>query len=316
MCKGIFLAKHFGYVEAPLLTEDPTLQNSYNGFQSTQCHQDSCCDNSNRSTKQNWGTKHGYQGLRSKQMKQLMTPKHVTILSGTQTNCSESITNGFKQNKQWCHGPTWSARLKLTNKADTLTTHTQKGNSCLKSNTHSQRKPSLSSNCCTKWYQSKRVTPLLEKKQHAQPNNCGFSSSVRKCCPCRRLSISRLVQSNHCSIIVFHRSCRETTPFQMHTLKSLSIPKPTYRFTKSRKRTVSSLCPRMIQRMVHYQYQNCNCWSYSPNIQTKHCSNERQVLTNKRYTLPSFCCRSIKNRKIKIHQVLLHSPQPSAKLKC
>jgi hypothetical protein len=45
-------------------------------------------------------------------MELLVTRKHVTIKSGTQTDGTESIANRLKEDELWCHWPTRTAGLK------------------------------------------------------------------------------------------------------------------------------------------------------------------------------------------------------------
>jgi hypothetical protein len=290
-------------IESTQQTEYPTLQNNYNCFQCTQCHQDSCCNNSKGCTKQYRSTQYRYLRQRSKQMEQQVTCKHVTIKSSSETNRTESVTNRLKLDKKRSHRPTRSTRLEQAYKAHTLTFHSQIGDSGQQGDTHSQSESSLSSNSRTKRYLSKGVACLQKEKQNAKPNYCCFSLNIRKCCPSSRQSICIHTRSRSCWIFfhIRHRTCTQLTPFQMNAFQGLSVPESTYRFTESRQSTISSLCPRMIQRMIHSQHQHSNSYTKSPNIKAKHRSHERLVYTNQRNTLPCFCSRSVDNRKIQIH---------------
>ena len=236
-------------------------------------------------------------------MEQLVPCKLVTVKSCSKTNCTEPVTNGLKLNKERCHWPTWTTWQKLTHKTHSLTFYTQIGNTTQQPNTHPQSKSSLSCNCRTKRHQSKRVTSQQNEKKYTRPNNCCFSLNIGKCPPGRRQTIC-----GKRNTIGLSRTSTLLTPFQMNTFQSLSIPKTTYRFTKSRQCTISCLCTRMVQRMIYNQYQHCNCYCYSPNIKAKHSSHKRQVQTYQRYTLPCFCCRSNNPRRIiKLKVILNHS---------
>lgn len=194
-------------------------------------------------------------------MKQLVTCKHITIKSSSKANCTEPITNGFKLDKKRCHRPTRSTGQKQTYKTQTLTFYSQISNCCQQCNTHTQSKSSLSCNCRAKRNQSKSVASLQKEKQYTKPNNCCFSLNIRKCTPCCRLTIC-IYRNTICSC----RTSTLLTPFQMNTFQCLSVPKTTYRFTKTRLSTITCLCPRMVQGMIHSQYQHSNCHCYSPNV--------------------------------------------------
>ena len=234
-----------------------------------------------------------------------MTSKLVTIKSCPQTNCSEPITNRFKQNKKRCHWPTGSTRQKKTYKTYSLTTNPQISNSTKQSNTQPQSKPGSPCNCRRKRDLSKRIAYLQKEKQSTQPYNSCFSSLIRKRSPCCWQTICRsfLVQKN--IFLHFKRRRKRTilfsTPFQMNTFQSLSIPKTNNRFTKSRQSTIPCKCMRVIQRMISSQNQYSKSNSYKPDIHTQHRPHKWQMKTHQRYTLPCFNCRSLKKTKICIH---------------
>lgn len=235
-------------------------------------------------------------------MKQLVPREHVAVKSSSQTNGTEPVTNRLLQNKERCHRPTRSTRLKLTYKTHSLTFYSHIGNTTQQCNTHSKSKSSLSCNCRTKRNQSKRVPSQQKEKKHTLPNNSCFSLNIRKRPPCRRQTICR-----NRNTIILSRTRTLLTPFQMNTLQCLGIPKSTNRFTKSRQCAISSLCTRMVQRMIYNQHQHCNSYCYSPNVKTKHSSHKGQMQTYQRHTLPCFSCRS-KNtiRHIRREQILNH----------
>lgn len=193
-----------------------------------------------------------------------MASELITILSCSKANCTKPVTNGLELNKQRCHRPTWTTWLKLTYKTQPLCFHTHKSYCCLQCNTQPLGKTCLSSNCCAKRHLAKRVASQQKKKQNTQPDNSCFSFNVRKGYPCSRQSICKF--NIFCSV---YRTCTHTTPLQLYTLKGLGFPKAAHRFTKSRKCAVSSMCFRMVQRMVENQKKNHNCCCNGPNILTQ-----------------------------------------------
>jgi len=246
-------------VKSPLQTEYTTLLYNYKSFLCTLSHQNSCCNYSKRSSEQQRGAKHWNQRQRCKQMQQQVPCKLVTIKSSSKTNCTESVTNRFQQNEKRSHRPTRSTRLELTYKAHTLTFYSQKSNCTLQSNTHPLGKSSLSCNSRTKRYQPKRVTYLQKEEKYTKPNYSCFPLNIRESTPSSRLTVrvNRNIVTRYLVRIYFpfgERSRTSTllTPFQMNTFQSLSVPKTTHRFTKTRQSTISSLCPRMVQRMINY----------------------------------------------------------------
>ncbi len=178
-----------------------------------------------------------------------MAREHVAIKSSSKTNCTESVTNRFQQNEKRGHWPRGSTRQKLTHKFFSLTFYSNKSNCNQQSNTHSQSKSCLPSNSRAKRYQSKRVASLNDKEQNRKPYNRCFSLIFRKNPP----SCWQTVCQN--TTICISRTCSKQTPLQVNTFLCLSIPKTTYRFTKTRKSTISSLSSRMICRMISNQYQ-------------------------------------------------------------
>jgi hypothetical protein len=141
-------------------TKNTALQNSYNCFQCTLSHQNYSCNCCNRRTQLKRTHNEGYLRQRSKQMKQQMSCKHVTIKSSSQTNSTKGIANRLKLNKQRSHGPTWTARLEKFYKTQTLSFNSQISNSTKQCNTQSLCKSCLSCNSSTKRYKSKRITYL------------------------------------------------------------------------------------------------------------------------------------------------------------
>jgi hypothetical protein len=194
-------------------------------------------------------------------VKQLVARKHITVESRPETNSTKAITNGFQQDKKRSHRPTRSTRLKQSNKAHSLTLYSHVCNCCLQCNTHSQCETSLSCNCRAKRYQSKRVTTLLKEKQNTKPNNSSFSLNVRKSPPSSRLTVCR-----NRNIISYCRTSTLLTPFQMNTFQSLSVPKTTNRFAKTRLGGITCVSPRVVQRMIYSQNQHSNCHCHCPNV--------------------------------------------------
>jgi hypothetical protein len=139
-------------------TEDPTLKNSYNSFQGTLCHQNSCSNDSKGSSQLNWSTQNRNLRQRSKQMKLQVPCKHVTVKSSSKTNSTKPITNRFKQNKQRSHWPARSTGLKKTHKFPTLSFHPQISNRNQQCNTHTKGKTCLSCNSRSLRNQSKTIT--------------------------------------------------------------------------------------------------------------------------------------------------------------
>lgn len=279
------------------------MQYCNNCFQCTLSHQNCCSNYSKRSSQQYRSTYYRNQRQRCKQVQQLVTSKHVTIKSSPQTNCTETITNRFLLDKKRSHRPTRSTRQKQTYKTHSLTFYSQKCNCRLQSNTHSQSKTCLSCNCRTKRHLSKRVTYLQKEKKYTQPYNCCFSLNIRKRSPRRRQTVSRKSNTFMCRFYKRGRTSTLLTPFQMNTFQSLSVPKTTDRFTKSRQSTISSLCPRVVQRMISNKNQNSKSCCYRPHIKTQYRSHKRLMQAHQRNPLPSFSCRSINNRKILIHKI-------------
>lgn len=265
--QGVFSTLYFMQVESSKKTEYSTLQNSYNGFQGTLGHQNSSCDHSKGCSKQYWCAKYRNQGQRSKQVQLLVTCKHVTIKSSSETNSTEAITNRFQLDKERSHGPTRSTRLKLSYKSHSLTFHSQISHCTLESNTHPQCKACLSCNSRTERHQPKRVADLQKEEEYTQPNHSGFSLNIGKRTPSSRqaVCVDGQMMSSFC-LRKSSRSASQLTPFQMNTLQSLSVPKTTDRFTKTGQCTVSSLCPRMVQRVIHSQDQDGKCCGHRPNI--------------------------------------------------
>lgn len=226
-----------------------------------------------------------------------MSGKHVTIKSCTKANCAESVTNRFLQNKKRCHRPRRSTRQKQTYKFISLTFYPNKSNSTLQSNTHSEGKSSLSGNCRAERYLPERVTSLNNKEQNGEPSNCNFALVFRKNPPSRRQTIC---------LTAIYRTGTQLAPFQMYTFQSLSVPKTTHRFAKTRKSTISSLCSRMVIRMISNQYLQYNSTTNSPNIDAKHRSHKRLMQRYQWNTSPSFSSRCKKDRKIDIHNYIFY----------
>lgn len=202
-------------------------------------------------------------------MQKLMTPKHVAIQSSTQTDCAESVTNRFQLDEQGRHWPARTTRLKQSHKTHSLGLYTQVSNCAQLSNTHSQSESCLSCNSGTKRHQSKRVAHQLKEKEDTQPNNCGFSLYIRQRTPCSGQAVSLKRNFKKTSFFVFRKSSRtspQLAPFQMHTFQSLSVPKPTHGFTKTRLSTVPCNSPGMVQRVIHRQNQHSKGCSNRPAI--------------------------------------------------
>ncbi len=165
------------------------MQNCNNCFKCTQCHQNGHRKNSQWCSLQKRGTQYRNQSQRCKQMKKLMSPKHVTIQSSSQTNCTKSITDRLQKNKQRSHRPPRSTRQKQTYKFFSLTNNSEVSNCTQQPNTETQCKSGLSGNSCKQRNQAKRIAENLQKKQNPKPNSSSFSAFFRKCCPCPRQTI-------------------------------------------------------------------------------------------------------------------------------
>lgn len=228
-------------------------------------------------------------------MQKQVTREHVTVKSGTQTNSTESVTNGFQQNEEGCHRPRGPTRLEQTHKFHSLAFYTNESNRTLQSNTHPQSKPCLSSNSRTKGHQSKRVASQNNKEEHGEPYYSRFALVFRKTPPSSRQTISLR------TLISRSRTCTQLTPLQMHTFQSLSIPKTAHRLTKTRKSTVSSLCSEMVIRMISDQYLLYNSTTNCPNVNTQHRSHKRLMEGYEGHRRPCLSCRCENKRKKDIH---------------
>lgn len=234
-------------------------------------------------------------------MKLLVPREHVAVQSSSLTNCTEPITNRLKLNKQGRHWPARTTGQEKTNKAYSLSTNSQISNSGEQSNTLTQGKTCSSRNSRKERYLTKRVTYLQKEKQNRQPYYCSFPTRQRISSPSSRQTVclfKSLFRTIPCQC---YRTVCSLAPLQMNSLQSLSIPKETNRFTKTRKSTISCSCSRMIIGMISSLNQNSKGYSQQPIIYTKHSSHKRQVQSNQRYTVPSFNRRCQIKRKIKIH---------------
>lgn len=197
-----------------------------------------------------------------------MPPKHVTIETCSLTDCSKAIANRFKLNKQRCHRPARTTRLKKAYKTNSLASNSRISNSRKKCNALTQSKACSTCNCRKKWHQSKSVADCQEKKQNRQPYYCCFSTGKRISSPSRGQTISRRKSNSPIIISLSIRKAIRTShslaPFQMNAFQCLSVPKKTNRFTKTRKSTIERESSRMITRMISSQNQNSDCHSLKP----------------------------------------------------
>jgi len=226
-----------------------------------------------------------------------MSCKHVTVKSSSKTNSTESVTNGLQQNKERCHRPGRSARLEQTYKFISLAFYSKESNSTLQSNTHTESKPRLSCDSRAERYQPKGVTSLNNKEKDAKPSYCNFALIFRKNPPSRWQTVG---------LTTIYRTGTLLTPLQMYTFQSLSVPKTTHRFAKTRECTISCLCFRMVIRMITNQYLQYNSTTNSPNINTKHRSHKRLMQGYQWNTSPSLSSRCKKDRKIDIHNCIFY----------
>lgn len=265
-CLFIFFAQDLIQINAGLKYKNSTLLNCNNCFQSALRHQYNRSSDCNWSTNQKRKSKCRHKSQRCELVEQQMSPELITVKSSPQTDGTEAITNGLKQNKKRCHWPTWSTWQEETYKTYSLTTNSLIGNSRKQSNTQSQSKTSSSCNCRKKRELSKRVTYLQKEKLNRLPNNSCFSTRKRISSPCCWQTICCLKCMNLLFLVLMsvfntlsNRTVCSLTPFQMNTFQSLSIPKKTHRFTKTRKCTISCSCSGMIIRMISSLNQNSKC---------------------------------------------------------
>lgn len=242
-------------------------------------------------------------------MEQQVTRKHITVKSGSLTNSTESVTNRLKLDKKRCHRPTRTTRLKKTYKTYSLSANPLVCNCRKLSNTLSQCKSCSPCNSRQKRYLSKRVTNLQKKEQSRLPYHSCFSTRKGISSPCSRQTVccfESFGTQRKCKVFILlcalnKRTISGLTPLQMNTFLSLSIPKKTNRFTKTRKSTVQSKCKIMIIGMISSQNQYCKSYCQQPIIYTKNCSHKRQIQTNQGHTVPCFYSRSGHKIKSKIH---------------
>lgn len=279
-----FFALNLEQIKTCLLAKYTTLQNCNNSLLSTQGHENESSKNSDWCTNQKRKGHHRNKRLSRKLMQKQMTRKYVTIETGSQTHCTKSKTNRFKENKKRCYRPTWSSRQKETWKEKTLSLNSFQGNCSKQSNTQSLSKTSSSSNSRKEGNLSYRIGNQLEEKQNRQPMSGCFSASGRirrrsswersffffsfqrkRTAPCSRNSVC-LRHTNffmrllcHCiSVFIFvfsefkirirQRSNCCFTPFKIlkNSFLCLSVPKCSHGLSQCRQSTgpSSSFCMR------------------------------------------------------------------------
>lgn len=236
-------------------------------------------------------------------MQKQMTPEHVTILTSSQTNSTETIANRFKQDEKRSHWPPRSTRQEQTHKFFSLTGNSQICNSSQQPQTQSQSKTGLPSDGSQQRKQSKRITNDQQKEQNPQPNRSCFSPSIRLSAPSPRQTIGFFQNVTFCAIFKNRKAMSLKTPFKMNTLQCLSIPKTTDSLLKTMQSTGTYLRPPMMRRVQTHKNQSSCYNAERPLRKGSHTSHKRKVNAQKWNRLPCFCCRRKKQRRI--HHFLL-----------
>lgn len=212
-----------------------------------------------------------------------MSTQQVPPQSYSKTNCTEAITNRFKQNKQRCHWPTWTTRQKQFYKTNFQSLHSSQSNLKKQLNTQSKSCSCLPSYLSTQRYQSKLVTKKQYKKQNSNPNPSSFTLNLTQ------TKKSLWFANSYVCSIQGNRASGNVTPFVMYTFKNTVVPKLLYGFQGRAKESImliTCLSAKKGQKKNNNCSANCPHGSGKYKTRTPKKWQSRQMQTNQRYRSP------------------------------